>query len=244
MADPHSDKSVGKTTGLAFLSILLALILKTALDTFFAPARSATDVKQMWELARVDPLRNCLFLLQWIVLVFTLVRFYFGAFRYYQERADDTTHSVIRDFVGQILVFISFYFAAVLVRTVGVFYLAILIIHIVDGIWFFLAKRSEDKPVGIKSVASAYFWLDILTILGILVGAAVATKWPTSFYLWQFICLVFLFLLGLWDFICLAPFYGNQPDWQAKIRLWRCGLPVLPKPWVGVSNRPETPTHA
>jgi hypothetical protein len=54
MANSGPGNSVAKATGLAFLGILIALILSSALDTFFGVARSITDVEQIWIRLRTD----------------------------------------------------------------------------------------------------------------------------------------------------------------------------------------------
>jgi hypothetical protein len=192
---------------------------------------------------RYDTLRRSLIGFQGLAFLFTLVRFYVGAFSYYQERTDDTAHSIVRDFTGQVFVFISFYLAAVFIKTVGLFYIAILFIHIIDGVWFLLSARSEDKGAGVRLVASIYLRFDIITVLVILAGLWPATRWPTALYLWQFSCLLVLFVLGGWDFRCLAPFYKDEPGWQDRVWLWRGALPMLPRRSARVADRFELPAQ-
>ena len=211
---------ITRLTVSTFVGVLIGLILKTSLDTL---ARDATGYNgvQALVVAIIDRGWFSLIILgQLLLFLFTLVRFYLGSFRYHQKEPEIMTspNGMIIDLVGAFGVFISFYIAALFIKTTSLFYLGFTAIQIVDLLWFFTAGAYLNLSDGIKKVAAWYVFFDVVTLVMLIVFFVLEEyfgPWPS--YLPQWIALSAAFAIGIWDLIKLWPFYAGWTNWPDSL---------------------------
>ena len=151
-------------TAIIFLGILLALALQAALDTFLKEGAALNDVDRAIGAIRKDFPKSVLLILQLLVLMFALLRFYLGTYRYYQE--EPTTGpalALVVDFSGAVTVFVWFYAAALFVRTTRLFYAAMVLVHLTDLLWFLLTRDYLPATAGVEAIGSRFMVFDLIT---------------------------------------------------------------------------------
>jgi len=219
MHNPNQPQEFAQTIGSIFVGILLSLILKAALDTFIRTPVPFNDIQAVWGLVLRQKVKTALLVAQLLIFIFTLVRFYLGAYRYHQEEKEgDEGLTFIIDFSGAIAVFVFFYVAATLIRTTSLFYLALIAMHLLDLIWFACAQNLLRVQPGIRKVTCRFLLFDLLTLLVLIaLFPFPSSEWTHGWYLWQFLSLVAIFGVGIWDLVALWPFYVKAPGWEDLI---------------------------
>ncbi|HJP95324.1 MAG TPA: hypothetical protein VJ875_25465 [Pyrinomonadaceae bacterium] len=215
-----ASDDITRLTVNAFVSVLVALVLKTSLDSFFRNATAYNGV-----LAAVSALiqRGWLSLVlisQLVIFLFTLVRFYIGSFRYHQKEPEITSGPTGMgiDLLGAFGVFVSFYVAAVFIKTTGLFYFGFALIQVVDLLWFYIAGAYLNLSEGIQKVAAWYVFFDGITLVVLIIffGLEYSRPWPSYFPQWM--SLAAAFAIGIWDLLQLWPFYAGASDWSNSVK--------------------------
>src|SRR6185436_17535941 len=98
------------------LGVLLSLIIKSALDHTFESVSHYHSLGQIWEAFLNAPTSKILALLQLLVFLFTVVRFYVGAYRYAESTSGGGIPEAIATVVGTFLLFAGFYIASLALR--------------------------------------------------------------------------------------------------------------------------------
>src|ERR1700730_1523187 len=112
----------------AIVAILMALIVKAALETMLKPS---FDHDRPW--SELLSLHGA----QLGVLFVMLLRFYLGAYRIAQMEPNDVAFSVrAMNFIFAFLVFSTFYTIALSVTDSGYYFTLMVALHIIDGSWF------------------------------------------------------------------------------------------------------------
>jgi|SRR6185503_3376913 len=213
--------SIRQVTSATFVSVLLGLVLKKLLDTFVPDGSLHNGVGDVLSAIWDKGLYSLLVAIQLIVFLFTLVRFYLGSFRYHQEELETTSGAgeLLIDVVGAVGVFVSFYFASIVIKTTNLFYGALAVMTLIDLVWFWIAKKYHGLSKGMERVAEMYIRFDILSLIA-LIGFFVVEEYfgPRPFYLSQWIVLVILFTIACFDLKLLWPFYSGLPEWQENLK--------------------------
>jgi hypothetical protein len=201
-------KGVAKGAGIAvFSQILMALVVKTAFDAFFRNAHSVNDLMEFWRQFMADVSHSCVIVAQLFLFLFTIVRFYWGAYRYHEETPETGTQHFIVGIVGAVLVFSGFYITAVYVANTQLFYAGLFLVSVFDLVWFAVLFPWVESGNALRRTTSIWVALDLLTllVLGIFLFVLSGSR------LWmQGIVLLVLLLIGLVDFRFLWGFYENK----------------------------------
>lgn len=209
-----------QVTSATFVSVLLGFVLKKLLDTFLPDASLHNGLSDVLSAIWNEGLYSVLVAAQLIVFVFTLLRFYIGSFRYHEEDLEITTGAwdLIIDVMGAVGVFVSFYFASIVIKTTNLFYGAFLFMTLIDLAWFWIAKKYHGLSPGMERVADLYIRFDLLSLVPLIIFLVVEEYFgPRPFYFSQFVVLVILFIIGYIDMKMLWPFYSGLPGWQEKL---------------------------
>lgn len=202
---------------IAVVTIMLALIVKAALEAAFKPLFDGT---QTWSQIVGLPLT------QLLVFFLLTLRFYLGALRFgatEPKRIDFLVRSF--NFVFAFAVFCAFYVIALSVTKPDYFYLEIIVLHAIDACWFgILYGLSHLKYVDIadlednelpiepvRRIMATYFFFSLITIiLGLFVypldPAATIAHW---------LFLIFLIAISLIDFWALFDYYFEFDRWRS-----------------------------
>lgn len=204
-----------RNTPNVFTSILLALILKGALDAFCTNVSFYKDGTELIGVVRSYPGWGILVIFQLIVFLFTVTRFYWGTVRYQEEvpEAAGTPHLIV-GLIGAVFVFSIFYVTGLLVKDPGLFYWSLSVAHLVDLFWFLVAAALLQMPPEILRIWSWYKLFDVLTLVFLLIFMLVAHGWPSVAYLFQGLSLVAVAAIGFWDLRKFWPYYTNKPNWK------------------------------
>jgi hypothetical protein len=219
-AEPADQSGISRAQGAVFIGILLALILKTTLDTFFEGIADHNTLGAVLAVMNKQLAKSVLLVCQLIVFLFALIRFYWGSFRYYQQKPKvEETPEVAVDLLGALLLFMSFYVVSLLIRTTSLFYYGLILVNGVDLAWFLLATTHLALQEGMRKVAGWYILFDVLTVVAVGLTTGADAIWgPTRFFVFQFLALFAVLAIGVWDLIKLWSYYKNAPDWQDKLR--------------------------
>src|SRR5437879_2829789 len=88
------------------LSIFVAITIKSAFDHAFEHINNFQDIQAIKEKIIADPQESALRLFQTLIFIFTLFRFYWGAYRYGQEAGRPTSMAhLLFDSTGIFLLF-------------------------------------------------------------------------------------------------------------------------------------------
>jgi hypothetical protein len=204
----NGAKGVTKGAGVAvFGQILLALVVKTAFDAFFRNAHSVNDLMAFWRLLTADLWHSLVVVAQLVLFLFTIVRFYWGTYRYHEETPETGTQHFIAGIVGAVLVFSGFYVTATYVANTQLFYAGLFLTSMFDLVWFavlFPWVKSGDK---LRRVTSIWVAFDLLTLL--VLGVFLFVHCGSCLWI-QVIVLLMLLLIGLGDIWYLWDFYQNK----------------------------------
>ena len=223
-----SDREVGglpvtkKENATVIISILLALVVKGALEQFFKPIFEG-DTK--W---------SDVPFLHWgqLALCFVLVfRFYLGATRFIESEPKHLGFFVKAvNLIFSFLLFCTFYCVALAVSDPGYFYAVVLALHGIDAAWFILAlvlsyvqnvpdNMLEDGEIKIEASRATMWTFFCLSLATILFGIGSywysgepITSQAVSTSHWSF--LLFLFAISFFDFILLKDYYFSFAEWK------------------------------
>jgi len=218
--DSSTSHNITRVAANTFVGVLVGLVLKTSLDTFFRNASSYSNISSAATAVFDRGLFSIIVILQLLIFLFTLVRFYLGSFRYHQKEPDISGAAEMAiDLVGMFGVFVSFYITAIFVRNTNLFYLGFGLIQIVDLVWFMFARARLNLSPGMINVAGWYLFFDVITLIVLVVFFLLEEyggSWPS--YLPQWFALAGVLAIGIWDLVKLWPFYAGSPDWPASLR--------------------------
>ncbi len=205
----------------AIQAILLALIVKAALETTFKPIFE--DDKPWSHLLSLDGG-------QLGVLFIMLLRFYLGAYRIAQMEPNDLAFPVrAMNFIFAFVVFSVFYTIALSVADPGYYFTLMVALHTIDAVLLGIAlaltyvftDRSAAGEIALparRKIVRTFFLLSVVTIVYAFIsygmaGARFADPNPIGPH-YQF--LVFLLLLSVFDLWLLRDFYFRYPAWEEK----------------------------
>ena len=200
------------------LAVLIAIILKGTLDSFF-PAliagRSLRELYEAWPPTRKTWLRGA----QLFVFLILLARFYWGAFRYNQEHAmGKTVGVIIVNLLGTFGLFSLFYVACINVWTIDLFYALILVVHVFDVLWFTVARVRLPTSSPLTGVVGWFIWWDVLTFVAYASAYFLLRDrfWAGRDTLLQVSLLAVLLVISLLDWAVLWDFYFRPEKWCQK----------------------------
>jgi len=220
---PQANESGSTLKGISnFLSgIILGLTIKVAFEGTF---KDLGQYNEWIEAVTIgvwgDLQRKLLVLFQFLVFLFTLLRFYWGAYRYNNEAPESQTRQELTiNVVGAFLLFGGFYITAMTIQTTKLFYFLIAVFHLLDFFWFLLSNAYMKKlDEGIRKVISCWQIYDLITV-SLFVGFAFWDYFlPSNYYLPQWLFLVGLFLVGVRDMHKFWPFYMALPVWRTQLK--------------------------
>jgi hypothetical protein len=202
---------------LILLALLFGFTMQSAMDHFLSGLNHYPTGSALWVALSKDPRRKVLLLFQFIVFIFTVIRFYIGAYRYGIESTDEPLLETVVNSVGTFLLFASFYVTSFALRDVDLFYWLVGLFLLVDFIWFFVvgavwrARAAHHFPSVPKSMAwviRIWQFFDFATVLIIALS-----MWLLPEYRAQYIAICGIGGIGLIDMFWLRRFYSSQPDW-------------------------------
>lgn len=211
------------TAATIILALLLAIILRAALENFFTNligGRSFATLFGSWPPASETRLR----MMQFFVFFVLLARFYHGASRFNEEHPPATTvPRHLLNLVGTFGLFCLFYVIAATVWTLDLFYMFIFGMHLFDAVWFFLVLLSLAPGSLLLQPVRAFLLWDVLTCLivgfmfwgswkGFLTGIDLSFQWNV---------LYLLLAMSILDWVVLADFYFRPDEWRTGVRWWR-----------------------
>ena len=200
------------------LSVLFTLVIKSAFDHTFATLNEYSGLSFLQMLERLR-MRHALKIFQMIVFLFTLVRFYLGAYSYARVEKGTGTTNVAITIIGIFVLFGGFYVTSLTLEDTQLFYYAVIAFHVVDLTWFLVAKNMLPVSLEVGAIIGLWQIFDIVTVGGI----AACLAWvPGHLSKW---CAMFLLLaIGVLDLWLLHPFYSNEEHWAQNTRFVRCML--------------------
>jgi nucleoside 2-deoxyribosyltransferase len=181
-ADSASSASVPlalRAASLVLLGVFLALLVQASLDNFLATFLTKSDKTQAIHfLVLFRPLRNPLEFLQicqFVVLAVLIVRFYLGAFLLHRTVRRGSAGWALYDLANTVVLFGSFYGVTKTVGSPTTFYIAVVVMHAVDLVWF---SPMALMPNTAKALAREYALFDLGTIAACSVFAFVLNDRP------------------------------------------------------------------
>jgi hypothetical protein len=215
---------MNQSGSIAVVTILLALIIKAALETTFKPLFEGTAI---WSDILGLPFA------QLLVFFLLTLRFYLGTVRFgttEPKRIDFLIRTF--NFVFAFAVFCAFYALALSVTKSEFFYLEIIVLHVIDGAWFGIlyclshlrfvdVNELEDGELLIEPVRRVmliYFFFSLFTVLfGLLVywllGVSITESNPNTAH-WCYLAFL-VFMSGI-DFWALFKYYFHFEEWCAE----------------------------
>jgi len=195
----------------AILAILFGLTAKAALDQLFGSVTTLHGVQAIWDRIRVDPIWHLCLLGQAVIFFVTSFRFYLGAMRYHQLRAQPSQlRLLLFDILGTFILFIGFYLCALSIKSYLNFYLFMGILHFVDFLWFSGALAIAKSSAGPETHMGRFVLLDGVTMALFIIVAGAFFIYGWSFgapYIFQGICFAVLLGMAVWDFLWNRKFY-------------------------------------
>ena len=215
---------MGQNAIIAVVTIMLALIIKAALETAFKPL---FEGDQTWQAILGLPLA------QLAIFYLLTLRFYLGALRFAStepKRIDFLVRTF--NFVFAFLVFCGFYVLALSVTLPEFFYLEIVLLHTIDAAWFGLLyffshvkyvpldqlEAGEFPIEPIRKLMVLYFVFSAATIaFGViaypLFGVSLTDPNATKVHASYLVLLVFISGIDFW---ALSDYYFDFSTWAAK----------------------------
>jgi hypothetical protein len=193
--------------------------MKSTLDVFFKDVSRCASMSDIVALVDKDVATSILVLFQLFVFLFTIVRFYWGSYRYHQEvpPVAGTPHLIL-GLVGAVLVFSTFYVTGLTIRNPGLFYWSFAIAHLIDFFWFLLAGAHLEMPPKIHKIWNWYIVFDALTLVCLLLMGFIGWGWPTRRYWCYWLSLVSIAGIGYWDLKKFWEYYTQASGWENTIR--------------------------
>ena len=205
----------------AIVAILIALIVKAALETMLKPS---FDHDRPW--SELLSLHGA----QLGVLFVMLLRFYLGAYRIAQMEPSDVAFPVrATNFIFAFLVFSALYTIALSVRDPGYYFTLMVALHTIDAILlgigliltFIVGDRTQAGEIRLparRKIVFIFFLLSVVTIVYAFISYRVAgaeLSDPDAITAHS-LFLIFLMLLSLFDLWLLRDFYFRYPLWEKK----------------------------
>lgn len=204
------------TATTVILTLLLAIILRAALEGFIAALTAGRTLRQIFGPPGTETwLRTW----QFIVFLILLARFYGGAYRFNQEQPPSlTTPMVLLNLVGTFLLFCLFYVIAADVQTLDLFYVFIFAMHVFDFVWFFLVLLALPQGSPLHQPVKMFLLFDLVTLL--VFSGLFWRSWKSflqgSDFAFQWGALSFLAAISFFDWWWLRDFYFHPEKWRAK----------------------------
>lgn len=206
------------TAWTVILAVLLVIILRAALESFFSPLIGGRTLRQLYE-AWPPSDKTWLRVGQLVVFLMLLARFYGGAYRYNQEQPPTMTMGMtIFNLFGTFGLFSLFYVISVNLWTTDLFYALILGAHIFDAIWFGVILWRLERGSALIDPVKYFLLLDLVTFVAYLVLSLIFWRgfWDGSHLLLQVSLLSFLFAISLADWGVLWNFYFRPEKWRQQ----------------------------
>lgn len=215
-----ADKTKQENAAIVVVSIMLALIVKAALEAAFKPL-----IVQGLAWSTIS-------YLSWgqvIVFFVMILRFYLGAIRYVNAEPANVAFLVrVVNFVFAFLLFCVFYIIALSVIDSAYFYTLFVVLHIIDAAWFLIAlallKLRDTPEVSGEIKLSATCWIiwtffifSAITILygllsyPLIFNQSIHAKEPISAHWW---------FLGVLVTISLVDFWAHF-EWYFHFEKWK-----------------------
>jgi hypothetical protein len=208
------------TAAIVTLALLLAIILKGLVESFFVPLTAHRALRDL-----LGPPKTETYLRSWQFLVFLVLlgRFYWGAYRFNQEQppAQNFVDGLL-NMTGTVILFLGFYVTAVNVWSLDIFYVMIFATDVFDFVWFLIVLVRLAIRLGVHSPllkpATLFVLWDVLTIVAyIVLYVAFSTEFLSGTKFWlQWATLGFLAGISLIDFLVLRDFYFRPEQWRAE----------------------------
>ena len=214
------------------LGILLGFSLTIALRTFFGHLFSEKDLAELIEFPWAY--ETIVRWAQFFTFLVLIGRFFGGAYRYHQELAkldNETTKrgnvwGTVLNLVGMLILFLSFSAAGMTVWSLDIFYFVILVIHIVDTIWFLCAQLFLRRMWNLPKQSTQYqpvahfltysITTMMLTVLVYLIFNEYVSTTGTLWFQWY--CIIVLWLTSFIDFYQLKDFYFYPERWDRRFK--------------------------
>jgi hypothetical protein len=145
------------------------------------------------------------------VFVFTLIRFYVGAYRYGMETTGQPLPESVVNSTGTFLLFASFYVTSFTLREVDLFYWLVSLFLLVDFGWFFLVGAVLNVPRNMARVINIWQVFDLVTAVAVIGSILFLPEYQA-----QYTALSAIVGVGLLDMIWLRRFYADEPDWAKQ----------------------------
>lgn len=198
------------------LSILLALILRSALETYF---RSLIGTQTLLELCKNWPptWESWVRTSQFVVFLVLLTRFYFGAYRINEEQMQPLkAMDAGINLLGSFGLFMFFYVVTINLWKLDLFYVSIFLMHVFDLVWFVVLLVRLPRQSPLHKTIGWFIAFDVLTLLLFVF---------LSLFLWgyfiegtrpllQTVLLIVLLGVSAWDCFMLRAFYFNPERWR------------------------------
>lgn len=201
--------------------ILLGLVLTAALDSLLHRIR-ATEIWPLLQHLVSHQGVPAVQIAQLLIFGFTVVRFFWGTYRYHQETPQDrgSPHFAF-GMAGSMLVFLCFYFSAVFVWNTTVFYFGLFLVHLVDILWFTFLEKWERRNHTVHAqpmlvIAKKYRVLDALSIITLLIFFALLLLRVPTIYADGF-ALILIAAIGVYDYAALWGFYIGRNGWELSV---------------------------
>jgi hypothetical protein len=224
--EKDKSESVVGDVGIAILALLLALIMQGMLDALLVNKAAYTDWDVFWQYTTKYPQMSVLITFQVIVLVSIVIRFYMGTFRLHKCTVKEPKkRSFFTGVISTLVLFSLFYVAAVLVKNVHLFYIA-LFAQEAASVLFSSAIMLLVQSQSLKAVWQRFLAFDIVSAIA-LGFVTFQTFWfipplrdptDTSDYPMKKLVLGVLFLIGIIDVGSCWHFYADKRDSWEK---WR-----------------------
>jgi len=193
----------------AILAVLLGLTAKAALDRFFDQIPKLNSWGMIWDKFWSRPIYGFLLLFQLTVFLFTMYRFYLGSLRHHQARSHySRLFPLLLDMILNTILFVGFYLAALSIRSIELFYAFVVLLHILDLIWFGVALRAYPIDTASRKVVRWFLLFDVITIVSFLSLSGLLRH--DSPYYFQFSALAILAIVGGVDFRVNRRFYLGE----------------------------------
>jgi len=196
---------------LILLALLFGFTMQSAMDHLLSGLDRYATGAALWAAIGQHPTRQILVLLQFIVFVFTVVRFYVGAYRYGIETTEEPLLETVVNSTGMFLLFASFYVTSFTLRDVDLFYWLVGLFLLVDFAWFFIVGAVLSVPQSMARVIHIWQVFDFATAL--IVGLSM---WLLLEYTAQYVAICGIGGVGLADMIWLRRFYMGERNWVAN----------------------------
>lgn len=220
------------TATTVILALLLAIILRVLLESFFIPLTSGRTLREFF--ATGSPATETwLRTWQFGIFLVLLARFYGGAFRFNAEQPPGATMvDAALNLVGTFALFSLLYVTALNIWTLDLFYVFVVVMHVFDFVWFFIVLQRLEAGSPLHQPVKLFLLFDLLTLL-----AFTALFVPSSFrtgildrsYLsYQWSALLVLLVVSVGDWVWLRDFYFRPDRWRQEHQR-RAAAPPTPR---------------